>query len=124
MRLLSGKNFFQILLFLFILLAALFYILKWARPGYSSLGGAFESFFPWTLALLALSTDGLREYLSVKRRDFWFTYKCFFDMFFILFVCLYVGLLRLYPPAIRAAQAVFIPLFAMRLMAAFKINPR
>lgn len=122
MRHFSGKNFFQILLPLLILLAALFFVLKWTRPGYSSLGDAFESFFPWTLALLALSTDGLREYLSGERRDFWFTYKCFFDMSFILFVCLYVGLLRLYPPAITAAQAVFIPLFAMRLMAAFKVR--
>lgn len=124
MKLLSGKTFFRILLPLLILLAALFFILKWARPGYSSLGDAFESFFPWTLALLALSADGLREYLSVERRDFWFTYKCFFDMFFILFVCLYVSLLRLCPQAITAAQAIFVPLFAMRLMAAFKVNLR
>ncbi|MFH0801784.1 MAG: hypothetical protein V2A78_05290 [bacterium] len=124
MKLLSGKFFFQILLLLLILLAALFFVLKLVRPGYSSLGDAFESFFPWILALLALSADGLREYMSAERRDFWFSYKCFFDMFFVLLVCLYVGLLRFYPQAITAAQAVFIPLFAMRLMAAFKVNPR
>jgi hypothetical protein len=122
MKFSSENTLLRVLLLLFILLAAVFFILKLARPGYSGLGDAFESFCPWILALLALSTDGFREYRSSGRRDFWFSYKCFFDMFFILLVILYLGLLRLYPQAITAAQFILIPLFAMRLMAAFKVR--